>query len=170
MRIGIDARELCGQATGAGRYLGGLLHEWGAADEAAQRHEFILYAPEPLGVFRRPAAVCDPSGAGQARHVVGTGASSEPRAAADHLDVFFAPAYSAPLRLRGADGRGHPRRLVLRASGVVSAARRSPAPLADAPVGGASASGRDDLRLLAAGDSSTRSACPTPASTSFHLA
>ena len=47
MRIGIDARELCGHATGAGRYLGGLLHEWETANEAA-RHEFILYTPEPL--------------------------------------------------------------------------------------------------------------------------
>ncbi len=42
MRIGIDARELCGHATGVGRYLGGLLREWAALRGAA--HEFVLYA------------------------------------------------------------------------------------------------------------------------------
>jgi len=47
MRIGIDARELCGHATGAGRYLSGLLRQWGA-DDAIRRHEFVLYAPERL--------------------------------------------------------------------------------------------------------------------------
>ena len=97
MRIGIDARELCGRATGAGRYLGGLLHEWATLDRARQ-HEFVLYAPEPIALpldARRFAT----------RHV--TGASGwrweqirAPRvAAADHLDVWFAPAYTAPLRL-----------------------------------------------------------------------
>ena len=44
MRIGIDARELCGRATGVGRYLGGLLHEWARPGHAAGRHEFVLYA------------------------------------------------------------------------------------------------------------------------------
>jgi hypothetical protein len=48
MRIGIDARELVGHATGAGRYLAGLLRQW-ASSERARGHEFLLYAPEPLG-------------------------------------------------------------------------------------------------------------------------
>jgi glycosyltransferase involved in cell wall biosynthesis len=99
MRIGIDARELCGQATGAGRYLGGLLREWQGPDGTAQRHEFILYAPEPLGMSLDPHRF--------SIRVV-SGASSTwweqvrlPSAAsADHLDVFFAPAYAAPLLLR----------------------------------------------------------------------
>ena len=43
MRIGIDARELCGRATGVGRYLAGLLREW--APQHAPPHEFVLYAP-----------------------------------------------------------------------------------------------------------------------------
>ena len=47
MRIGVDARELCGAATGVGRYLGGLLQYW-AADTRARGHEFVLYTPEPL--------------------------------------------------------------------------------------------------------------------------
>ena len=49
MRIGIDARELCGRATGAGRYLHGLLRQWNI-DDSARSHEFVLYAPEPLAV------------------------------------------------------------------------------------------------------------------------
>src|SRR4030095_12995720 len=49
MRIGIDARELCGRATGAGRYLGGLLTEW-SISEHARAHEFVLYAPQPIAM------------------------------------------------------------------------------------------------------------------------
>ena len=98
MRIGIDARELCGRATGAGRYLGGLLTEWSTSDRA-RAHEFVLYAPQSIAMSldaRRFAT----------RHVGGSGGTlweqvSVPRVAArDHLDVWFAPAYSAPLTLR----------------------------------------------------------------------
>jgi glycosyltransferase involved in cell wall biosynthesis len=98
MRIGIDARELCGHATGAGRYLGGLLREW-SADIATRRHEFILYAPESLSAAldsRRFAT----------RLIAGTAGTWWEQirvpgvALDDHLDVFFAPAYTAPLRWR----------------------------------------------------------------------
>src|SRR5438132_13769782 len=98
MRIGIDARQLCGQRTGVGRYLGGLLREW-AHHEQARRHEFVLYAPEPLGMAldaRRFAT----------RLIRGSPNSwweqvRLPRAASgDHLDVFFAPEYTAPLAIR----------------------------------------------------------------------
>ena len=97
MRIGIDAREICGLRTGSGRYLSGLLREW-AADQRT-RHEFILYAPEPLSVM-------PDVGRFATRLVAGTPDSwwEQARlpsvAAADHLDVFFAPAYTAPLRLK----------------------------------------------------------------------
>jgi glycosyltransferase involved in cell wall biosynthesis len=97
MRIGIDARELCGHPTGVGRYLGGLLHEW-AANPGTGRHEFVLYAPEPIALPLD--ARCFPT-----RLVHGSGGTwweqvTVPRAAAsDRLDVWFAPAYSAPLRL-----------------------------------------------------------------------
>jgi alpha-1,3-rhamnosyl/mannosyltransferase len=97
MRIGIDARELCGRSTGAGRYLAGLLKEWGG-DEGARRHEFVLYAPETLTIAldsRRFASRLVRGAAGTWWEQVRL-----PRAAgADHLDVFFSPAYSAPLRL-----------------------------------------------------------------------
>jgi glycosyltransferase involved in cell wall biosynthesis len=98
MRIGIDARELCGHATGAGRYLGGLLHEWGADGGAAHRHEFVLYAPEPIrGSLdaRRFTSRLVPGRPGTWWEQVRLASATS----ADHLDVFFAPAYSAPLRL-----------------------------------------------------------------------
>ena len=97
MRIGIDARELCGRATGVGRYLSGLLQLWAAGDRS-RAHEFVLYAPAPIALpldsRRFPT-----------RTIAGAGGSwweqaQVPRAvAADHLDVWFAPAYTAPLRL-----------------------------------------------------------------------
>jgi glycosyltransferase involved in cell wall biosynthesis len=98
MRIGIDARELCGRPTGVGRYLAGLLAEW-AVDERARRHEFVLYAPAPIALSldarRFPT-----------REVHGHPGSwweqiRLPRAAAsDHLEAWFAPGYTAPLRLK----------------------------------------------------------------------
>ncbi len=97
MRIGIDARELCGRATGVGRYLSGLLHEWGT-NGASRRHEFILYAPEQIALAldsRRFPTRLVPGSAGTWWEQV-----QLPRAAtADHLDVWFSPAYTAPLRL-----------------------------------------------------------------------
>jgi glycosyltransferase involved in cell wall biosynthesis len=98
MRIGIDARELCGRATGAGRYLLGLLRQWNA-DEAFRGHEFVLYAPEPLSVGfdarRFPTRIVD-----GAPNTWWEQVRLPPIAARDHLDVFFAPAYTSPLATR----------------------------------------------------------------------
>jgi glycosyltransferase involved in cell wall biosynthesis len=91
VRIGIDARELCGRPTGVGRYLGGLLNEWAASDQA-RPHDFVLYAPEPVNV-RRFATRLVPGRGGTWWEQVRMPAV----AARDHLDVFFAPAYTAPL-------------------------------------------------------------------------
>jgi glycosyltransferase involved in cell wall biosynthesis len=97
MRIGVDARELGGRATGAGRYLGGLLREW-SRDPQARGHDFVLYANAPIALAldaRRFAT----------RIVAGSGGTwweqvqAPAAAAADHLDVWFGPAYTAPLRL-----------------------------------------------------------------------
>ena len=95
MRIGVDARELCGHPTGVGRYLGGLLLEWAALRGA---HEFVLYAHDattlPLDT-RRFATRIVPGTPGTWWEQVRV-----PRAAAaDHLDVWFAPGYTAPLRM-----------------------------------------------------------------------
>ena len=98
MRIGIDARELCGQATGVGRYLGGLLAEW-SRDERTLRHEFVLFAPDSLAIDLDPGRFVT-------RIVCGAGGTWWEQArlpssiAAAHLDLFFAPAYTAPLFLR----------------------------------------------------------------------
>lgn len=95
MRIGIDARELCGHPTGVGRYLSGLLDEWSRSTDAAA-HEFLLYAPEAITRWTTDRF--------RSRPIAGRGTVWEqwtlPRAAAaDRLDVFFAPSYSAPLLL-----------------------------------------------------------------------
>ncbi len=102
MRIGIDARELAGHPTGVGRYLAQLLAQWARLPEA-RPHEFLLYAPARE---RGAAAAAVPDGLPAAVRPVPGGRGSWweqvrlPRAArADRLDVFFAPAYSAPLRL-----------------------------------------------------------------------
>jgi len=95
MRIGIDAREICGKATGVGRHLSGLLAAWDS-DAAAAQHTFVLYAHEKIAAPLRHAEV---------RVVPGSGGTSWEqvalRAAAkqDDLDVFFAPGYTAPLLL-----------------------------------------------------------------------
>jgi glycosyltransferase involved in cell wall biosynthesis len=98
MRIGIDARELSGRATGVGRYLGGLLAEWARSSHEAGRHEFVLYAASPLGAeldARRFGTRLIPGAAGTWWEQVRL-----PRAVTqDHLDVWFGPAYTAPLAL-----------------------------------------------------------------------
>jgi glycosyltransferase involved in cell wall biosynthesis len=93
MRIGVDARELAGRPTGVGRYLRGLLDRWRAGD--AHGHEIVLYSREPLAAELSIAPL-------SVRIVPGRGTWWEqmtlPRTAAhDRLDVFFSPAYSAPL-------------------------------------------------------------------------
>ena len=93
MRIGIDARELCGNPTGVGRHLAGLLNAW-AQDPRASRHTFVLYA-------HRSATA--PLSNVEVRLVPGSGGTvweqvALPKAAKqDRLDVFFAPGYTAPL-------------------------------------------------------------------------
>jgi glycosyltransferase involved in cell wall biosynthesis len=97
LRIGVDARELLGDATGVGRYLGELMRRWTAREDAGVRR-FILYTPGVL-------SLAFPSGTVEER-VIGKGTgtwweqTSLRRAVrADRPDVFFAPAYTAPLAI-----------------------------------------------------------------------
>jgi len=98
MRIGIDARELCGSPTGVGRHLSGLLGAW-RTSQKAKAHSFVLYAPSDVA----PQGPSDSSV--DVRVVPGSGGTrweqlSLARAARrDRLDAFFAPGYSAPLSL-----------------------------------------------------------------------
>lgn len=96
LRIAVDARELLGARTGVGRYLGELMTRWTAGDGAHAR-EFVLYSPEQLSLSWPGVRVrILPGGRG-------TWWEQTTLAAAvrhDDPDVFFAPAYTAPLRLR----------------------------------------------------------------------
>jgi hypothetical protein len=98
--IGIDARELLGDTTGVGRYLGELLRRWIARGDAASR-QFVLYTPEPLAFMRSV-----PDGAAVREVVVGSGRGTwweqthlRRAVRANPPDVFFASAYTAPLAL-----------------------------------------------------------------------
>ena len=95
MRIAIDARELVGAATGAGRYLGQILAHWSALPAAA-RHEYRLYAHAPIDPPERsvPATVRILPGTGGTRWEQVTLAAALRR---ERPDVLFAPAYTAPL-------------------------------------------------------------------------
>jgi glycosyltransferase involved in cell wall biosynthesis len=95
LRIGVDARELLGDTTGVGRYLGELMRRWTARPDA-HRRRFVLYTPEPL-------TLAFPEGTAEVRILGrGTGTWWEQTALrravrTDRLDLFFAPAYTAPL-------------------------------------------------------------------------
>jgi glycosyltransferase involved in cell wall biosynthesis len=98
LRIGVDARELLGDTTGVGRYLGELLRRWTARDDAARR-QFILYAPDAL-------RLTFPAGTAEQR-VLGGGTGTwweqttlRRAVNTDKPDVFFAPAYTAPIGIR----------------------------------------------------------------------
>lgn len=96
MRIGIDARELCGNPTGVGRHLAGLLDAW-SDDPAVSRHTFIAYAHTGVALPLRNAETRVIQGGSGTRWEQ----FSLPRIAnRDRLDVFFSPGYTAPLTLR----------------------------------------------------------------------
>ena len=103
MRIGIDARELCGRPTGVGRYLSRLLSAWASMPEASAI-DLILYAPQEIDPTRPPLSTARPhtkvrvlrGGSGTWWEQV-TLASALRR---DLPDVLFAPAYTAPLAIR----------------------------------------------------------------------
>ena len=107
MRIGIDARELLGRRTGVGRYLADLCTVWRRLP-AGGPHRFVLYSPAP---GQTPSVLGPPfdtetPGPFSYRAIPGKGDSwwEQTRLAAavseDPPDVLFAPAYSAPLRVR----------------------------------------------------------------------
>ena len=95
MRIAIDAREIVGKPTGAGRYLSEILSAWAKVPGTAA-HEFVLCSPEACSPNRWvPLRISNVSAAGSGtvweqlvlpRLIKTAGA-----------DVLFAPAYTAPL-------------------------------------------------------------------------
>lgn len=95
LRIGVDARELLGARTGVGRYLGELLRRWTTRPDA-DRRRFILYAPEPLST-QFPAGTTQHRVIGRGRGTLWEQTWLRRAATKDRPDVFFAPAYTAPL-------------------------------------------------------------------------
>jgi glycosyltransferase involved in cell wall biosynthesis len=95
LRIGVDARELLGAATGVGRYLGELLRRWTTRPDASRRR-FILYAPERLPL-PLPAATTEERIIGSGRGTWWEQTYLRHAVRSEPLDVFFAPAYTAPL-------------------------------------------------------------------------
>jgi glycosyltransferase involved in cell wall biosynthesis len=100
LTIGIDARELLGEPTGVGRYLGELLRRWAARPDAASRR-LVLYTPEAL-----PITATLPASANVREMVAGSGRGTwweqthlRRAVRTDPPDVFFAGAYTAPLAL-----------------------------------------------------------------------
>lgn len=97
MVIGIDARELQGRPTGAGRYARNLIRRW--AEEGGDRLVAYFNGPAPLDrVLDHPTITKRPLG----KPVRGLWWQERRLPAAakeDRLDVFFAPAYSCPLSL-----------------------------------------------------------------------
>lgn len=100
LTIGIDARELLGEPTGVGRYLGELLRRWTVRPDAASRR-LVLYTPEPL-----PFLTTVPATADVRQIVAGSGRGTwweqthlRRAVRSEPPDVFFAGAYTAPLAL-----------------------------------------------------------------------
>jgi glycosyltransferase involved in cell wall biosynthesis len=99
LRIGIDARELAGEPTGVGRYLGELVARWLRRGDAQNRH-LVLYTPDELSAFfRSPCAEQRLVKPGGGRGTWWEQTHLRAAIAADRLNVFFAPAYTAPLGL-----------------------------------------------------------------------
>ena len=100
LRIGVDARELLGQTTGVGRYLGELLRRWTVRPDAAAR-QFILYAPEAIsmGGGERGSETVTTRVLPGGRGTLWEQTALRRAARRDRLDAFFAPAYTAPAGL-----------------------------------------------------------------------
>jgi glycosyltransferase involved in cell wall biosynthesis len=94
MIIGVDARELEGNPTGAGRYLQRLLEEWGRDS----RDRIVAYSRAPVrvpgGCLNHSLAA--PGTRGLAWQEIALPAATK----RDGIEVFFSPAYSCPLRVR----------------------------------------------------------------------
>jgi len=98
IRIGVDARELLGSATGVGRYLGELLKRWAARPDR-ERRRFVLYAPGPVPLDLPPdaAEIRVIGGKGSGRGTWWEQTSLGHAIRSDRPNVFFAPGYTAPL-------------------------------------------------------------------------
>jgi glycosyltransferase involved in cell wall biosynthesis len=104
MRIAVDARELAPHPTGVGRYLLEILQAWVDAPDAADCDVTLLVPTDlDLAALRLHGPGLHQAGARiQARVVAGGGGTAWeqlrlPFAVLAGFDVFYGPAYSAPL-------------------------------------------------------------------------
>ena len=108
MRIGIDARELFGNPTGAGRYLSELCTQWANHGHALDC-QFILYSPPDILGSNQSSELKYLLQTSIFEHRVVPGNYDTwweqfhlPSIAnKDRLSVFFAPAYSIPIAIQG---------------------------------------------------------------------
>lgn len=99
LRIGVDGRELVGHVTGVGRYIGEVLKQWVA--DVTFPHSLVVFLPEPAAP-ELAAHLGDRvtwSVTGRNRGTVWEQWDLPRAARAADIDVFFAGAYTAPLRL-----------------------------------------------------------------------
>ena len=91
LRIGVDAREIIGDATGVGRYLAELLQRWTARPDADLR-KFILFAPDgAVAPASRGARGRAHSARRARRHLVGADAPCAARHAASRSTCSSPP-------------------------------------------------------------------------------
>jgi glycosyltransferase involved in cell wall biosynthesis len=98
LRIGVDARELLGQSTGVGVYLAELLRRWTARADAASRR-VVLSAPQRIPLPLSSQKI-EQRLLGRGRGTWWEQTALRRAVRREPLDVFFAPAYTAPLGLR----------------------------------------------------------------------
>lgn len=103
MIIGIDAHNLEGQRTGAGRYLVNLLQEWSKFNDKGQMTnvKFRLYFKDeiPLDLPKADFFECKLLKVGSTAKF--THWDLPQQAAKDKVDILFCPAYVAPLWYKG---------------------------------------------------------------------
>ncbi len=101
LHIGVDGRELLGQPTGVGRYLAEVLRAVGAPI-ATWPHQLTIFAAggSDAPILRALASACVMARRGRPSAPArgGSRRAFRARSRARRLDVFFAPAYTAPLR------------------------------------------------------------------------
>ncbi len=150
LRIGVDARELLGETTGVGRYLGELIRRWTARADAGSR-QFLLYAPAPLAL-RLPAGRRRAAHRGtRGRHLVGTDGAAARGGGRRSRRLLRAGLHGSAGPADAAGGHD-PRHLVRRPPGVVPPARGAAAALAHPARRRARRGHPDRLAVLQAGD------------------
>ena len=98
MIVGIDARELQGRPTGVGRYLRNLIRAWTAGGSDDRLVVYFNGPAPPDAVLDAPQVICRALTARPVRGLQFQEGLLPREIHRDQVDVFFAPAYTCPLR------------------------------------------------------------------------